>query len=182
MSSPSLIEARKLSSGYGNVPVVRELDLQVSSGEVVVLLGANGAGKTTTLLTLAGELTASAGEVLWFGSPTTDPLFKRARGGLALVTEERDVFSQLSVKENLRVGRGDIEFAFELFPELATRTRQRAGLLSGGEQRMLSLARALSRRPRLLVADELSLGLAPLVVQRLLNSFGQPQMVASGCY
>ena len=129
MSSPSLIEARKLSSGYGNVPVVRELDLQVSSGEVVVLLGANGAGKTTTLLTLAGELIASAGEVLWFGSPTTDPLFKRARGGLALVTEERDVFSQLSVKENLRVGRGDIEFAFELFPELATRTRQRAGLL-----------------------------------------------------
>lgn len=168
-ATPAL-EARGLTVGYGSRPVVHGVDLVVHSGEVVALLGPNGAGKTTTLLALAGELPLQGGEVRLNGAPTKAPLHRRARHGLAFVMEERAVFKRLSALENLRVGGVDPQVALRLFPELEKRLSLRGGLLSGGEQQMLTLARALSRNPKLLLADELSLGLAPLVVRRLLEA------------
>jgi branched-chain amino acid transport system ATP-binding protein len=165
-----ILEAVGVETGYGPVAVVRDLDLHVNVGEIVALLGSNGAGKTTTLLALSGELPLTKGEVRIDGRPTRQPLHKRARAGLGFVTEERSVFKGLTTADNLRIGRGDREAALELFPELSARANVRGGLLSGGEQQMLTLARALSRRPRILLADELSLGLAPLVVERLLQA------------
>jgi branched-chain amino acid transport system ATP-binding protein len=165
-----LLAARGLAAGYHKHPVVEGIDLEVRAGEVVALLGPNGAGKTTTLLALSGELTPLAGEVYFRGERTTLPLHRRARNGLAFVTEERSVFPQLTAAENLKIGRGDDEIALDLFPELKPLLNRRGGLLSGGEQQMLTLARALSRKPVLLLADELSLGLAPLVVARLLKA------------
>ena len=164
------IEARGLSSGYGPQAVIHELNLTVRPGEVVALLGPNGAGKTTTLLTLAGELPPLAGEVLMDGAVTKAPLHLRARKGLTFVTEEKSVFMGMSTRDNLRVAGIDVDTALELFPELAKRIDVRGGLLSGGEQQMLTLARALSRKPRVLLADELSMGLAPLIVRRLLDA------------
>jgi ABC-type branched-subunit amino acid transport system ATPase component len=165
-----LVEAEGLRAGYGSVVVVRDLDLRVSAGEVVALLGPNGAGKSTTLLTLGGDLPPLGGTVRWNGGASRSPLHAHARRGLGLVTEERSVFMRLTARENLRVGCRDIEPALELFPELRARLEVKAGLLSGGEQQMLTLARALARGPSLLLADELSLGLAPLVVRRLLGA------------
>jgi branched-chain amino acid transport system ATP-binding protein len=165
-----LLVARNISAGYHGHPIVHDLDLAVKEGEITVLLGPNGAGKTTTLLTLSGDLPQLAGEVLIDGEVTTAPLHRRANRGLSFVTEERSVFMRLSVAENLRVGRTDVGRALDLFPELVPLMRRRAGLLSGGEQQMLSLARALARGPRILLIDELSLGLAPLVVIRLLDA------------
>ena len=164
------IEARRLSAGYGEHAVINELDLVVQPGEVVALLGPNGAGKTTTMLTLAGELPSLTGEVLIDGVATKAPLHRRARNGLTFVTEEKSVFMGMSTRDNLRVGRVDLEAALKLFPELEKRLNVRGGLLSGGEQQMLTLARALSRKPRVLLADELSMGLAPLAVTRLLDA------------
>jgi branched-chain amino acid transport system ATP-binding protein len=164
-----LIAARGMSAGYGTQPVVRDLDIEVRPGEVVALLGPNGAGKTTTLRVLAGELAPMGGEVTWLGDPARTPLHRRARQGLAYVGE-RAVFTRLDTADNLRVGRVGTDRALELFPELGKRLKIGAGMLSGGEQQMLSLARALGRSPKLLLADELSLGLAPLVVQRLLRA------------
>jgi len=166
----ALLEARGLSAGYSSLAVVRELDLEVHPGEVVALLGSNGAGKTTTLMTLSGVLPALGGEVYWQGAKTKAPLHRRARQGLAFVTEERSVFTKMSTRDNLRCGGGDVPAALALFPELEPRLKLRAGLLSGGEQQMLTMARALSRSPKLLLADELSLGLAPLAVARLLRA------------
>jgi branched-chain amino acid transport system ATP-binding protein len=163
-----LLEARGLSVGYTDVPVVTDLHLGVRPGEVVAILGPNGAGKTTVLLGLAGELKPTAGEVRWGGSITRAPMYVRCREGMSFVTEEKSVIFSLTVMDNLRLGRGDLDVAFDLFPELTPLVRRPAGLLSGGEQQILTLARALSRSPRLLLADELSLGLAPLVVERLL--------------
>jgi branched-chain amino acid transport system ATP-binding protein len=165
-----LLAATGVSAGYGGHPVVRDLNLAVHSGEVVALLGPNGAGKTTSLLTLAGDLQPLAGTVSFAGLDPRASLHRRARNGLSLVTEERSVIMRLSVDDNLRVGRCDARLAFELFPELRPLRKRVAGLLSGGEQQMLTLARALARKPKLLLADELSLGLAPLVVQRLLKA------------
>ncbi len=169
-SPDALLSARGMAAGYHKHPVVEGIDLEVRPGEVVALLGPNGAGKTTTLLALAGELTPLAGEVYFRGEKASTPLHKRARHGLAFVTEERSVFPQLTAAENLKIGRGDEEIALTLFPELQPLLKRRGGLLSGGEQQMLTLARALSREPVLLLADELSLGLAPLVVARLLKA------------
>jgi branched-chain amino acid transport system ATP-binding protein len=164
----ALVEARGLSAGYLGSAVVRDLDLEVGAGEVVVLLGPNGAGKTTSLLTLAGDLPPVSGQVLLNGRPARSPLHRRAASGMALVPEERSVFMGLTGRENLRVGRAAADRVVSLFPELDGKLGTRAGLLSGGEQQMLTLGRALARAPRLLLADELSLGLAPLVVDRLL--------------
>jgi branched-chain amino acid transport system ATP-binding protein len=166
----TLLKAERLCAGYDGYPVVTDLDLEVAPGEVVGLLGPNGAGKTTTLLTLAGDIPAISGTVTFDGEQTTAPLHKRARGGLSFVTEERSVFMRLSVADNLKVGSADPEVACALFPELKPLMRRTTGLLSGGEQQMLTLARALVRDTKLLLADELSLGLAPLVVKRLLHA------------
>lgn len=170
MLTPPLLEARGLAVGYNGVPVVRDVDLRVDRGEVVALLGPNGVGKTTTLLTLSGELPRIAGEIVWQGLGTKAPLYKRARQGLGLVTEDRSVFMGLSTADNIHLGRIPQARALAVFPELGALLRRRAGLLSGGEQQMLAIARALARDPKLLLIDELSLGLAPLIVARLLRA------------
>ena len=167
--SSELLEARGVSFGYGKLPVVKDLDLKVSAGEVVALLGANGAGKSTTLLGLAGELTPGTGSVHWRGQPVKTPTHVRCRQGLGFVPEERSVIFGLSVHDNLRLGQGGIDAALEIAPELGKLMKRKAGLLSGGEQQILTLARALAAKPRVLLADELSLGLAPLITQRLLT-------------
>jgi branched-chain amino acid transport system ATP-binding protein len=164
------IEARKITAGYGPQPVIYEIDIEVRPGEVVAILGANGAGKTTTMLALSGELPLHSGEVLLNGSVTKASLHVRARQGLMFVTEEKSVFKGLTTRDNLRVAQVDVDEALALFPELEKRMDVRGGLLSGGEQQMLSLARAICRHPKVLLADELSMGLAPLVVQRLLQA------------
>jgi branched-chain amino acid transport system ATP-binding protein len=166
--SGTLIEARKLSAGYGKMAVVRDLDLHVDTGEVVALIGANGAGKTTTLLTLAGELPPRDGEVCFLGKPTRSPMHQRCREGLGYVTEERSVIMDMSVANNLKVAGVAPSDAFTYFPALERIMHRKAGLCSGGEQQMLSLARALARNPKVLLADELSLGLAPMIVTNLL--------------
>ena len=172
MSRPAgrLLECRGLAAGYGALAVVRDLDLHVEPGEVVALIGPNGAGKTTTLLTLAGELPVISGEVVFRGVATKAPLFRRARQGMGIVTEERSVFKALTAEENLRIAGVSVADAVALFPELERLMGRTAGLLSGGEQQMLTLARAVARKPALLLIDELSLGLAPVIVKRLLET------------
>jgi branched-chain amino acid transport system ATP-binding protein len=150
--------------------VVHNFNLELAPGEIVVLLGANGAGKTTTLLTLAGDLAPIKGQVLMDGRPAPRSLHARARRGLRLITEERSVMMSMSVHDNLRLSHRSVAPALELFPELQPLLGRRAGLLSGGEQQMLTLARAVVGNGRLLLADELSLGLAPLVIRRLLGA------------
>lgn len=166
--SDTLVEAAGLSAGYGKMAVVRDVDLRVDAGEVVALLGANGAGKSTTLLALAGELTPMHGEVRFLGAPTRSPMHVRCRKGLGFLTEERSVIMDMSVADNLKLAAVAPEVAFGQFPQLERMMDRKAGLCSGGEQQMLSLARALGRQPKVLLADELSLGLAPLVVNSLL--------------
>ena len=168
--SDTLIEARGLSAGYGKMAVVREVDLRVDAGEVVALIGPNGAGKTTTLLTLAGELPPIEGEVALFGTPTRAPMHARCQRGLGYVTEERSVIMEMSVADNLKLAAVPASVAFEWFPALEGCLDRKAGLCSGGEQQMLSLARALGREPKVLLADELSLGLAPIIVANLLQA------------
>jgi branched-chain amino acid transport system ATP-binding protein len=165
-----LLKTEGLAAGYQGQPVVREMNLEVNPGEVVALLGSNGAGKTTTLLTIAGRLKPLSGTIWFDGREEYSPLHVRARNGMSFVTEERSVFMRLSAADNLRVGGCDPAEAAELFPELQPLMGRTAGLLSGGEQQMLTLARAITRKPKLLLADELSLGLAPKVVVRLLDA------------
>ncbi len=165
-----VLHAENLTAGYLGQPVIRAINLTVSPGEVVCLLGPNGAGKTTTMMTLAGMVPTMSGSVEMFGKTTNEPLYRRAREGLSFVTEERSIIRSLSLADNIRLAQVTLESVTDLFPELKTRVHIRAGLLSGGEQQMLSLGRALARNPRLLLADELSLGLAPLIVNRLLQA------------
>ncbi len=169
----NVLEIDALSGGYGGVAVVRDLSLTVGEGEVVALLGPNGAGKTTTLLTVSGILPMLAGDVrMQRQSLRKRPPHKIARLGIAHVPEDRSLFFQLTVSENLRLGAShgsaDVERALHYFPALEPLMDRRAGLLSGGEQQMLAMGRALTVRPRLLIVDEMSLGLAPIIVERLL--------------
>ena len=168
-----LLDVRKAAFGYGPVSIVRNLTMSVREGEVVALLGANGAGKTTTLLGIAGVLSCSEGSVSWLGNGSSAPLHVRVQRGLGFVPGEQAITPQLSVQDNLRIGRGKVAGALELFPELRPLLRRPAGLLSGGEQKMLCLGRAVAARPRLLLVDEISLGLAPLAVKRLLTAVRQ---------
>jgi branched-chain amino acid transport system ATP-binding protein len=163
----SALEAVGLTCGRSGVPVVRELSLTLNRGEVALLLGANGSGKTTTLMTLAGAIAPLAGEVRLNGVASRAPLHVRARAGMAFVPEGRAVFAQLSVRDNLRLGLGPPARAVELFPDLGPLMPRRAGKLSGGEQQMVRLGRVLAGNPTVLLIDELSLGLSPLVVARL---------------
>jgi branched-chain amino acid transport system ATP-binding protein len=172
-TTPNLLETRMLKAGYLGREVVSGVNITVKPGEVVALLGPNGAGKTTTLLTIAGQLAPVDGIVMFSNVPTFTPMYQRVRQGLGVVTEERLIFTKMSARDNLRVGGGDVDRAVELFPALEARLDVRAGMLSGGEQQMIALARALSRNPHLLLADELSLGLAPMVVDRLLSAVRQ---------
>ncbi len=178
----SLLSIRGLSAGYRGVPVVRGIDLEVGEGEVVALLGANGAGKTTTLLTVSGIVDVIEGSVEVLGSPTSSKAPHRvANRGVAHVAEDRSLFFDLTVKENLSLGgkargkerKAANEMALEYFPALAPLLGRRAGLLSGGEQQMLAMARALASKPRLLMVDEMSLGLAPIIVERMLPTVRQ---------
>ena len=166
----TLLAARKVSAGYGAIPVLTDLDLYVDVGEIVALMGANGAGKSTTLMTLAGRLAATTGTVEWLGKPVRSPLHRRARAGLRSVSEERSIIRGRTTLDNLRLGPGPVDDALDRFPELRPLLKRPAGLLSGGEQQILTLARALAGQPRVLLADELSLGLAPLVVGRLMEA------------
>jgi branched-chain amino acid transport system ATP-binding protein len=168
-----VLELVGVSAGYGDLAAVRDVSLHVSAGEVVALFGPNGAGKTTTLLAGVGVLPRTSGAVRWRGRPAAKSLHAMTRAGLAFVPEERSVISGLSTRDNLRLGRGTVEDALVHFPELADLLDRKAGLLSGGEQQMLTLARALASRPAVLVVDELSLGLAPIVVDRLLGAIRQ---------
>lgn len=166
------LEINRLSAGYDGVAVVRDLSLSVEGGEVVVLLGPNGAGKTTTLLTVSGLLPIISGDVRVFGQSVKHRSVHRiARTGIAHVPEDRSLFFQLTVAENLRLGAGHssgVARAVQYFPALEALMDRRAGLLSGGEQQMLAMARVLTVPPKLLIVDELSLGLAPIIVERLL--------------
>ena len=165
-----LVNVRGLSAGYGDVEVLHDVDVTVQPGEIVAVLGPNGAGKTTLLLSIAGEIPSVRGEVSVLGLSRSSPLHRRARAGLSMVPDDRGIVSSLTCEGNLRLGPGLVSDSVAEFPEIAPLMRRRAGLLSGGEQQMIALGRALSAKPRLLMVDELSLGLAPLLVERLLLS------------
>jgi branched-chain amino acid transport system ATP-binding protein len=170
----ALLEIEQLDTGYAGVAMVRHLDLTVGAGEIVALLGPNGAGKTTTLVTTSGLNPIMAGDIRVFGrSIRGRPPHRTAREGLAHVLEDRSLFFQLTVAENLELGaaksRSDVRQALSYFPALEPLLGRRAGLLSGGEQQMLAMARALTSKPKLLMVDEMSLGLAPVIVERLLT-------------
>ena len=176
-----LLALEGLEVAYGGIQAVRGIDLVVGKGELVCLIGANGAGKTTTLKGITGLQPVSGGTVRYEGEDVTGaPAFQLVRRGLAMVPEGRGVFGGLTIEENLAMGaytrkdrdgiRADIERVFALFPRLKERRRQTAGTLSGGEQQMLAMGRAMMSRPRLLLLDEPSMGLAPLMVQKVFET------------
>ena len=173
-----MLEVSGLRVSYGGINAVKGVDFTVHAGEMVTLIGTNGAGKTTTLKALTGLLRPSAGSVRYNGEDiTAAPIHQRVGMGLALVPEGRGIFARLSVEENLDMGaysrkgpaaiRNDRDHVYALFPRLAERRRQTGGTLSGGEQQMLAIGRAMMSRPRLLLLDEPSMGLAPLMVQKI---------------
>ncbi|HZP93174.1 MAG TPA: ABC transporter ATP-binding protein [Burkholderiales bacterium] len=176
----SLLEVVGLKVSYGGINAVKGIDLRVSAGEMVALIGANGAGKTSTLKAICGML-AHAGRVRYDGLDASRlPSFRLVERGLALVPEGRGVFGRLTVEENLKMGaytrrdgdgvRADLERTYTLFPRLKERRAQIAGTLSGGEQQMLAIGRALMSRPKLLLLDEPSMGLAPMMVEKIFET------------
>jgi branched-chain amino acid transport system ATP-binding protein len=179
--STTLLELRQLHVSYGGIKAVRGIDLQVDKGELVCLIGANGAGKSTTLKAICGLVSASKDSIHYAGRCIVGvPSFQLVRQGLAMVPEGRGVFGQLTIEENLAMGayvrndtakiRSDIEYVFTLFPRLKERRRQAAGTLSGGEQQMLAIGRALLSRPAMLLLDEPSMGLAPIMVKKIFET------------
>ena len=179
----SLLALEQLQVAYGGIRAVKGIDLAVDAGETVCLIGANGAGKTTTLKAITGLVRPAAGRVVYDGEDIAGRrVHEIARRGLALVPEGRGVFPQLTIEENLAMGAfarrdggiaADVERVFTLFPRLKERRRQTAGTLSGGEQQMLAIGRALMSRPKLLLLDEPSMGLAPLMVERIFEVIRQ---------
>ena len=173
-----LLQLKGLKIAYGGIQAVKGIDLELQAGELVCLIGANGAGKTTTLNAIAGVLPIAGGEILHAGERINAvPAHKRLRRGIALVPEGRGIFTRLTVEENLRMGAytrndaagidADIERVYTMLPRVKERLRQVAGTLSGGEQQMVAIGRALLSRPKLLLLDEPSMGLAPLVVEKI---------------
>lgn len=173
-----MLKLENVQSGYGNILAVRGISLEIHEGEIITLIGANGAGKSTTLMTISGIVRCRAGKISLNGEEIqdldTDAIVKR---GVCQVPEGRHIFPQLTVRENLDMGaflrkdtnqiRQDIEYVFSLFPILAERRHQDGGTLSGGEQQMLAMSRALMARPQLLLLDEPSMGLAPLIIKQI---------------
>jgi len=180
-ASHPLLDLKKVEVAYGGIQAVKGIDVEVGQGELVCLIGANGAGKTTTLKGICGLLPIKAGKIFYDGADITGkPAFQLVRRGLAMVPEGRGVFGALTIEENLSMGayirndregiKADIERVYHLFPRLKERRRQTAGTLSGGEQQMLAMGRAMMSRPRLLLLDEPSMGLAPLMVQKVFET------------
>jgi branched-chain amino acid transport system ATP-binding protein len=180
-SDPPLLELKNLQVAYGGIQAVKGINLHVGVGELVCLIGANGAGKTTTLKGICGLQPVKSGSIRYAGASITGkPAFELVRRGLAMVPEGRGVFGALTIEENLAMGayirsdsdgvRADVERVFGLFPRLKERRRQTAGTMSGGEQQMLAMGRALMSRPKLLLLDEPSMGLAPLMVQKVFET------------
>jgi branched-chain amino acid transport system ATP-binding protein len=174
-----MLSIKGLHSGYGNIEVLHGIDLEVEEGAIAAVIGANGAGKTTLLMAICGHLRARAGEILFEGEDIARiESFAAIRRGIAHVPEGRRIFSRMSVMENLQLGAyaapkanfaADLDLVLSLFPQLKDRLEQSGGTLSGGEQQMLSLGRALMSRPKLLLLDEPSLGLAPIVVRHVFD-------------
>lgn len=179
-----MLELRNVDTYYGNIQALKGISIHVEEGEIVALIGANGAGKSTTLMTICGVAPARSGEIYFKGSPihamATDKIVSL---GICQVPEGRRIFPAMSVVENLEMGtflrrdkadiQKDIEYVFDLFPILAQRRNQAGGTLSGGEQQMLAISRALMARPRLLLLDEPSLGLAPLIIKQIFEIIGK---------
>jgi branched-chain amino acid transport system ATP-binding protein len=177
----NILQTRGLEVAYGGIRAVKGVDLKVQSGELVCLIGANGAGKTTLLKSLCGMLAPSHGEILYEGNSISGkPSYELVRRGISLVPEGRGIFGRLTVEENIKIGayarrdraaiRADMDRLYDLFPRLSERRVQQAGTLSGGEQQMLAIGRALMSRPRLLLLDEPSMGLAPMLVQKIFHT------------
>ncbi|MBT9613518.1 MAG: ABC transporter ATP-binding protein [Burkholderiales bacterium] len=175
-----MLEARNLTVAYGGIQAVKDVSFEINEGELVCFIGANGAGKSSLLKALCGMAPAAAGAMHFQNQSITHlPVHEIVRRGIALVPEGRGIFSRMTVKENLEMGAytrhdlaidADMEKAFVLFPRLKERLKQQAGTLSGGEQQMLAIARALMGRPKLLLLDEPSMGLAPLMVQKIFET------------
>ena len=173
-----MLKINNISTYYGNIQALKNISIEVSEGEIITLIGANGAGKSTTLMSLCGIVPIRSGSIEFEGQEISKMSpDKIVSLGISQVPEGRRIFPQLSVKENLDMGaflrddkeeiKKDIEYVYDLFPRLAERRNQQGGTLSGGEQQMLAISRALMARPRLLLLDEPSLGLAPLIVQQI---------------
>jgi branched-chain amino acid transport system ATP-binding protein len=179
----ALLEVEEIHAHYGSIEALRGVSLEVEEGEVVTMIGSNGAGKSTTLRSISGLTPATSGRVTFAGQEITRvPAHEIVSRGIALSPEGRHCFSRMSVRENLDLGafrrRGpevaqDLERVFTLFPRLQERERQKAGTMSGGEQQMLAIGRALMARPKLLMLDEPSMGIAPILVQRIYETIGE---------
>ncbi|EOV8086473.1 high-affinity branched-chain amino acid ABC transporter ATP-binding protein LivF [Providencia rettgeri] len=178
-----MLEFKKVSTHYGKIQALHEISLNIQKGEIVTLIGANGAGKTTLLSTLCGDPRASEGQVIYRGVDITQlPTSKIMREDIAIVPEGRRVFSRMTVEENLAMGgffakrqqyQERIERVYKLFPRLYERRSQRSGTMSGGEQQMLAIGRALMSQPELLLLDEPSLGLAPIIIMQIFDTIQQ---------
>ncbi|MDI6686911.1 MAG: ABC transporter ATP-binding protein [Desulfobacterales bacterium] len=179
-----MLKIKNIQTFYGNIQALKDVSIEISEGEIITLIGANGAGKSTTLMAVSGIVPPRSGEIFFMGEPITDmEPDKIVSLGICQVPEGRRIFPYLSVTENLDMGaflrndkakiKKDMEYVFDLFPILADRRHQAGGTLSGGERQMLAISRALMARPRLLLLDEPSLGLAPLIVKKIFEIIGK---------